>query len=676
MPTKLAYVDRFRRVLGTPIESDTSNSIAFSIMPSEPTEYKVMWTGEQFKKLLSSVIAGADLIWGDESDEIIWQLIKAVHETPIVDPNDSGCVEYAPSAPFIKYFPDNPYILGDRALGWEKEAWYKWGDFDSIFPDWLDEWLAGYAGDLLGYQNSDVLFNISSLVPDFGAPVGDLIEIIEAGGVELPRIEIRFSGSGTVELGLLSFPLGGKCIIELDEMPNVIDILTGGVADAGSFMVELNRDLVSFPPDEYPIINIEIPVTTNGNHTLYIVFLPVLNDEIPFLHFGGGLRSVELCGFEDTPMSSIEGLIFEDCTLKVLIAGEYEPVTNFSQLYECIEGLMATQQEIKQAIIDAQLELISRTLSGETQNLKSGLIINPDFTKELKLIEAVDDPETPYVNEEQAAKCGGVIAVEKGINELLDYAYNTYGTDSTSDVGLEDFKYLMSTKYDVDTALMDAAVETYSGRRFGSLETINSVSALGLQNKLFSKGNLKSVVVNYILSLTGNSLAARQACIEFVQAINQSQLELWYELGTKIPSTNYLDYPSTPIQSETITLEKNEVKTTIGIWKQYHRFRITVSGSFVDGDGNRQDAYYFSEVGEATVYNQYAFNVDSFGSFPDPTSSVVPYNSGHVYQWTVDKTSPTNTGQVTCALHGDMDAPSTTGLLTVLVEDLGEYSNG
>lgn len=330
MPYTLAYKDRYRRVLESLITSDTSNSIAFASIPDNvPTKLVTEWTGKQFTKLFSSVYMGANLMFPEEANEIIWQLLKVVHQPQPLDP-DGDCIEYSPSSPFIFYHPDNPFVNGDYADGWYNEAWFQFQDFFSLFPDWAETWIGGQAAYLLGYEPTDVLCNIAAL------GYVSWQAFFNAGGV-FPKIQIKFSGTGHINLTLLSFPMGGKAVIELDEEPNILDILTGGVLDPNAFMVELNRDIVSFPPDEYPIVQIPLDVTTEGEHTLYINFIPIVNDEAIFLGFGGGIRSVEMCGFTGEQTMGIEQIFWDGCALKQIVSGVESTIVTAEEIEACID---------------------------------------------------------------------------------------------------------------------------------------------------------------------------------------------------------------------------------------------------------------------------------------------------------------------------------------------------
>lgn len=673
MAYTLAYKDRFKRVAESLITSDTSNSVAFASLPDdEPTRLSVEWTGKQFTKLLSAVITGADLMFPNEANEIIWQLVKAVHQLQELGGDDtSGCIEYLPSVPFVKFFPDNPYVSGDKSVGWNKEAWFYWSDFDTLFPDWLDNWLNGYLGELLGYLPTDVLFNIES-VPS------NPIDLILNGGMFLPKIEIKFTGTGVVELGLLSFPLGGKAVIELDQEPNIIDILTGGIIDPDAFIVELNRDLVSFPPDEYPINNIELKVETGGVHTLYIVFIPTLNDDLLPVGFGGGIRSIELCGFEESPMGGIQNVVFEDCTLKVLVDGVLEPVANFDEIYDCIGAMMATQAEIKQAIIDAAEQLAAQMLAGETENMKQSFSYSKDtgekvFTGSL----STDDPATPDYDEALASLMGGAISVAKAIELLLDKVDAYFGaTNGMSPVTAEAYAATgIKLYFPCDETAMDNAINAYYNYRAVNNRILFDTSAT-FQQYLFCKGINAQGFGRWLVDLSGYTDQKQTIVSMLVNALLPEFFTSYSEKGQELPSGSYADAGCVPSPIEVINiLLLNVDYYSNTAFKAGHRLLMTAEHYFTDANGSIQD-YWWTDPYNAVPANHIAGTSMQLGTgITKPTVNAVPYRLDHKYQFTIDTVSAGSL-QVKLPLSS-LVAPFTpsnpsTGI-KLTIEDLGEY---
>lgn len=221
-----------------------------------------------------------------------------------------NCLEYANNATFLAYSPQNPHTQPDFVPdGYPNQPFFKFG---AIVPESLPDWLEGLVGDWLtdmtGYESNDVLTVINSF-PLFAS----WEEILTSG---LPRITLQFSGVGIVQLRLLLVPFGGRAIISIDIEPNIGDILAG-VFSGNVRSIELERDLSSIPM-ETDIDHIEeIVLTEDIEHTIYITFLPVIDGSLIPIKYGGGLRSVTLCGefaFEDAPSG--------DCDIPTIIADE------------------------------------------------------------------------------------------------------------------------------------------------------------------------------------------------------------------------------------------------------------------------------------------------------------------------------------------------------------------
>lgn len=325
----LAFDNQFHEFGTQIVEGVECVSTPFPVIVESGNKLSLELSQIELRELLSSIQVGAEWAYPDKSQQILFNFMKGLICAP--SNPETGCVKYLPSASFIKYFPDNPYIAGDKSAGWNKEAWFVFPTFDTLFPDWIDNWLNGAITSLTNYEPTDVLFNLESL------PIQPIDAFLNGGGI-LPKIEIRFNGTGEIDVTLLSFPLGGKAVIELDNEPNVLDILTGGIIDPASFIVELNRDILSFPPDEYPIVQFPLTVETDGEHVLYIVFVPTLDDALLPVGFGGGFRSIELCGFSEGGVTvGIEQIVWDGCQLKTITNGIETVVVTSEQIEACLD---------------------------------------------------------------------------------------------------------------------------------------------------------------------------------------------------------------------------------------------------------------------------------------------------------------------------------------------------
>lgn len=229
-------------------------------------------------------------------------------------PDDKPCHEFSPAAQFIEWFPNNPYTQPDLVTaGYNYPAWY----------------LATPASNLtLGTQTGDVVTDLSRFPP------GSLPTIIPASG--LPRFRINVNGEGVVRLHLLNIFAGSLAQITIDDNLSTIRLL------------DSDRDQLAVPFETSTTTIEEIEITGTGLHHVDVIIVSQINDQIPFLHHGGGLRKVELCGFES--MVTMPTPIFrftEDCKLQVSFNGtDYNDIPGWTDFaLTCFQGAPGAQGE-------------------------------------------------------------------------------------------------------------------------------------------------------------------------------------------------------------------------------------------------------------------------------------------------------------------------------------------
>lgn len=213
----------------------------------------------------------------------------------------ASCVDYLPSASFIDYEPMAYPFTGNIPSGYLQPPFFKFSEIlPSLIPDFIEEWLIDASG-WTGYDPTDILTAtwafpfVSNWFNNFG------------GG--LPRFTVNVQGQGSVQLELISVPIGGRAIVAVDIIPNPIDILNG-IISGDIFIVELERDYSSAPPETNVTNTVEIELTDDTPHFIHVTFVPTLNPDFIPLQFGGGLRKVTLCGV--IPLSTGEIVDCED----------------------------------------------------------------------------------------------------------------------------------------------------------------------------------------------------------------------------------------------------------------------------------------------------------------------------------------------------------------------------
>lgn len=248
--------------------------------------------------------------------ELMYQLMHPVDCGAIEGEN--YCIEYPPHSDRIEWYPVSPYNdQENRPTFFSTPVWFvvNLGFWDNFVGDIL-AFLADKLGiinllqETTGLANGDVFTCLFSL-----AQIEDLHLIIDP-----PGFNVDVPAGSTVELHFVNVPLGGMAYVSLDT-----DVFEGNIfwdivqlldtlLDPNDSVIDLNLDLVSFPPEFTAGATIhEIEVPNDGmSHKIYVRFLPVLDDALTFVRFGGGLRKVVICG-EDAIMPQVDCEFVKNC---------------------------------------------------------------------------------------------------------------------------------------------------------------------------------------------------------------------------------------------------------------------------------------------------------------------------------------------------------------------------
>ena len=269
-------------------------------------------TEGQFLKMFSALMTGAEISYPDESLQLVADFLKGIQCPPTLIPEE--CFTLPTYANNIAYSPANPYIEPDEIPdGYLTQPFLVNGQNGNDFPD---------------YEPFDVL------VP-FGAITFDIDFFDEIAG-QLPTIQVVVQGTGSVNLKFLTSVQGGLVVVTLDNPPNLLDILAGIVTGAEN-IVDLNQDLVSLPPETAKELIYPVTIETSGIHTIYAVFLPILDDSLIPVRFGGGFRGIELCGFLPEGDMGLQNLRFVSCNLEQQNSdGSWSIVDGWEDWLDCV----------------------------------------------------------------------------------------------------------------------------------------------------------------------------------------------------------------------------------------------------------------------------------------------------------------------------------------------------
>lgn len=191
------------------------------------------------------------------------------------------CRDYLPNSSIIEYAPQDPFTQPNYT-----PPGYTGPPFAIITNDVLAALFTLEAGDVVTGIN--------------GAPV-----TTPAVGQGLARFRVRVKGAGTIELHLITLPFGGMAMI------------TTSTPLSLPLFVDLVRD-VSLVPPANNVVNIqEIVFDDEGDHYVDVTFLPSFGQTVTFVGYGGGLRKVNLCGFEPMQGGGKSGSGASECAIEL-----------------------------------------------------------------------------------------------------------------------------------------------------------------------------------------------------------------------------------------------------------------------------------------------------------------------------------------------------------------------
>jgi len=236
-------------------------------------------------------------------------------ETP---PGD-GCNQIGAFHPAVGYYYNHP-ILTPTAIapGWDAPMWQTGAAFGPT------------------YLPTDALLNAAALLNfvDFEA-------MVEAG---IPNFSITVNGTGEVDIQFLKVPQGGLALVVVDGGANV-DVIDLSLFDYWETLsVETILTLLGLAVGEpLEVLTHEIPLTTTGDHTITVYFFPNLDvSEFPPIGYGGGLRSMQLCGVNlvDTEEVLPYNLTIDGCTLELRLDAA---IVDTIDLTACIQAIANPQ---------------------------------------------------------------------------------------------------------------------------------------------------------------------------------------------------------------------------------------------------------------------------------------------------------------------------------------------
>ena len=541
-----------------------------------------------------------------------------------------GCETFETWNDIIDFYPNDPYInsenFPDIYLKWERFENLIGGD---VLPEWLSIIRDNFAYDASGYLPDDCLLVINTLSLN---PIKRIEQLLEQfTSFPLPTITINVNGTGTIGLEFLNVPLGGRAII-LEDIDLSLDTIYRLITDTLSqneqgilnslSIVELNRDLLSIPPETATTQVQEVVLNDAGDHTIRVIFVPAFNDEIPFVFPFAGIRSVRICENLNVYGIKNDGI--------------------FVTKYQKREGVigMATQQEFYDALLKYETEKANRwLLASASTNIKNPVKIGLDGVVAVdKTGNLVLDAATANASE---AHNGSVYNQALEIKNLFD-TMNTQQTNGYSANSIISISKLIINPFDV------AAWTTLISDYVTSVEVI-SINVAVLAERIFCHG-FSNGVVGYAIYF--HTEAEMLIINDIALQIPETTLSDWYNAGAITPRNYYTNYACFRQPMQTTTLLPAQLFNGIAGAKNLdnifaplpnkaagNRWIFQISGKFIHTPtGDEFTFFYKTESGITTSTSaQVRINVGQgkpFDSIPIFASDGI-YNAYHTQAFAV-----------------------------------------
>ena len=346
---------------------------------------------------------------------------------------------------------------------------------------------------------------------------------------------------------------------------------------------------------------------------------------------------------------------------------------------ECEDEM--TADELKLALYDVVNMVARQIVSGRYTNITvddEGNVSDPSEEGEDAGLPE-DDPDTTSINESFAAKTGGCRQAVYGLQHILDDMYNWFAGYTAPSTGVtpQMAEDRLVNLYQFDPTKANVFVNYWYTVYMNALLQVTLDNTNGLDALFFCRGLTPQTFAYYIYNvhITAGELPVLEV---FLENLNWQQVQDWFQEGVAVPSQLYYEYSCVPIESETLTLDMSSAeapsKNSVQSLKQNHRYLWKVSGQFTDSDNPTLIGDFFYIHDTSTGVKTYR-STNPFVStgMNQPSASQVPWRASGVYEVITDKVGAA--GIVTISRdNAPMNLPNTTGILTVIMEDLGEFA--
>lgn len=325
MPYRLAYSDRYIPPTEENIGSLLDGCEPFVLLAQEEkNQLTLNVTGTEYTQLLSALIIGAKLMYLERWTYLYALMLEAA-QCPAQLSEEGDCKAYPVYAPFVSWYPVNPFLRPEFVPDGFLQPPFTVYNGDGSFPPI--------------YESGDVIIPISSISTSAFFNFGNA-----------PRIELKVVGTGQIELDLLAIPAGGRLLVGVNDPPSFEDVIEG-ILKPSEVLIELNLDTSSVPPETDAVVEHEIDIEAGEGvvSTVYLTWIPALDlNEFP-VQYGGGIRSVQLCGFEQEVMiMGVTDVQLVGNELRIVKDGNLEVVGNVLTSCSDVENCLQSSDIVSQ----------------------------------------------------------------------------------------------------------------------------------------------------------------------------------------------------------------------------------------------------------------------------------------------------------------------------------------
>lgn len=346
------------------------------------------------------------------------------------------------------------------------------------------------------------------------------------------------------------------------------------------------------------------------------------------------------------------------------------------QFEEGIEPMSIDYDAMKEAFCEAiecgMEKVAARYLSGTAENLAGGdIVIPPGGTP--TVIPPGQAPDDTTTTADEEARAGGATAILQGLNLILSQM-NTWYTGGVTSIAAQG---RLKSLYNLDEADADSFVSNYYTERAVPNPYPTSFAAT-LAEYMYCKGNTIQNLFRWNYDKQTTNLQYLTGLL--FSAMTQNQLDIWFNQGELVPSTDYVEYACTKFETETIEFKQADgdlaggaYKTGSVVNKNNHRVLLEASGKIIDTvNGGYQDFFWKvaadgtkSLIGTATTFG--TAQVQTNWSWP--TAAEVPFQASGIYKVTRENVA---SGATFLSIRRKMGSPEAGGKFTLKITDLGE----